>query len=95
MERGSDKHGAMRDEELDKELGGMLGQAGGHREDWREPELSLDDADADEAEMLRRRQHLSVAQDHRPGATAQDAPVRAVRQRQGHDHTTDRVGEPT
>ncbi len=67
MERGSDKHGAMRDEELDKELGGMLGQAGGHREDWREPELSLDDVDADEAEMLRRRQNLSVAQDHRPG----------------------------
>jgi hypothetical protein len=45
MERGSDKHGAMRDDELNKELSGMLGQAGGHREDWREPELSPDDAD--------------------------------------------------
>lgn len=45
MERGSDKHGAMRDEKLDKELSGMLGQAGGHREDWREPEFVDDDAD--------------------------------------------------
>jgi hypothetical protein len=51
MERGSDKHGAMRDDELNKELSGMLGQAGGHREDWREPELSPDDADhADDAD---------------------------------------------
>ncbi len=50
MERGSDKHGAMRDEQLDKELSGMLGQGGGHREDWREPEL-VDD-DADDAELL-------------------------------------------
>lgn len=55
MERGSDKHGAMRDEKLDKELSGMLGQAGGHREDWREPEFPDDDADdaaADDTEPL-------------------------------------------
>jgi hypothetical protein len=56
MERGSDKHSAMRDERLDKELSGMLGQAGGHREDWREPELVADDADdpaTDDTERLR------------------------------------------
>ena len=53
MERGSDKHGAMRDDKLDKELSGMLGQAGGHREDWREPEFvdDADDAAADDAEL--------------------------------------------
>jgi hypothetical protein len=55
MERGSDKHGAMRDDKLDKELSGMLGQAGGHREDWREPEFVADDADdaaAGDTELL-------------------------------------------
>jgi hypothetical protein len=52
MERGSDKHGPRHDEALDKELQGMLGQAGGHREEWLDPELddSADiDADADTA----------------------------------------------
>ena len=64
MERGSDKHGAMRDEELDKEF-----RRHARPGEWppRGLELSLDDADADEAEMLRRQQNLSVAQDHRPG----------------------------
>jgi hypothetical protein len=38
MERGSDKHGPLHDEALAKELRGMLGQAGGHREEWLEPE---------------------------------------------------------
>jgi len=64
MERGSDKHGAMRDDELNKELSGMLGQAGGHREDWREPELSPDDADdADDATGTLPGQRAEV---HRP-----------------------------
>lgn len=61
MERGSDKHGAMRDDELNKELSGMLGQAGGHREDWREPELSPDDADHATATLPGQR-----AEVHRP-----------------------------
>lgn len=47
MERGSDKHGAFQDDQLAKELDGMLGQAGGHREDWREMELPVDDDDDD------------------------------------------------
>ncbi|HEY0814228.1 MAG TPA: hypothetical protein VGE11_13180 [Pseudonocardia sp.] len=55
MERGSDKHGPMRDEQLDKELSGMLGQGGGHREDWRESEIAPDDDEtAEEAEQLER-----------------------------------------
>jgi hypothetical protein len=43
MERGSDKHGPLHDEALEKELQGMLGQGGGHREDYLEPELAPDD----------------------------------------------------
>ncbi len=49
MERGSDKHGPLHDEALEKELQGMLGQGGGHRADYLEPELAPDDDD-DEAE---------------------------------------------
>ena len=45
MERGSDKHGPLHDEALEKELQGMLGQGGGHREDYLEPELVPDDDD--------------------------------------------------
>jgi len=43
MERGSDKHGPLQDEALEKELQGMLGQGGGHRADYLEPELAPDD----------------------------------------------------
>jgi len=43
MERGSDKHGPLHDEALEKELQGMLGQGGGHRADYLEPELAPDD----------------------------------------------------
>ena len=49
MERGSDKHGPLHDDALQKELQGMLGQGGGHRTDYLEPELAPDDDD-DEAE---------------------------------------------
>jgi hypothetical protein len=49
MERGSNKHGPLHDEALEKELQGMLGQGGGHRTDYLEPELAPDDDD-DEAE---------------------------------------------
>lgn len=68
MERGSDKHGAMRDEQLESELSGMLGQAGGHREDWREPEFPADDADdatAAEAGLVDQQQNPSAAEDPR------------------------------
>ena len=51
MERGSDKHGPRHDDALEKELQGMLGQGGGHREDYLEPELAPDDdEDAEDAE---------------------------------------------
>jgi hypothetical protein len=43
MERGSDKHGPRRDDALAAELQGMLGEAGGHREEWRDPEPPADD----------------------------------------------------
>jgi len=43
MERGSNKHGPLHDEALEKELQGMLGQGGGHRADYLEPELAPDD----------------------------------------------------
>jgi hypothetical protein len=43
MERGSDKHGARSDDALAAELRGMLGEAGGHREEWRDPEPPADD----------------------------------------------------
>lgn len=43
MERGSDKHSARRDDALADELRGMLGEAGGHREEWRDPEPPADD----------------------------------------------------
>ena len=42
MERGSSKHGARRDA-LAAELQGMLGDAGGHREEWLDPEPPADD----------------------------------------------------
>ncbi len=43
MERGSDKHGPRRDDALAAELRGMLGDAGGHREEWLDPEPPADD----------------------------------------------------
>jgi hypothetical protein len=43
MERGSDKHGPRQDDALAEELQGMLGRAGGHREEWRDPEPPADD----------------------------------------------------
>jgi hypothetical protein len=43
MERGSDKHGPRRDDALAAELRGMLGEAGGHREEWLDPEPPADD----------------------------------------------------
>jgi len=46
MERGSDKHGPRHDEALAKDLQGMLGQSGGHREEWLDPEPVDDDEDA-------------------------------------------------
>ena len=51
MERGSDKHGPRHDEALDKDLQGMLGQAGGHREEWLDPEFDDSDDSADAAEV--------------------------------------------
>ena len=47
MERGSDKHGPLQDDALEKELQGMLGQGGGHRADYLEPELAPDDDEAE------------------------------------------------
>jgi hypothetical protein len=47
MERGSDKHGPRQDEALEKDLQGMLGQAGGHRSEWLDPEPLVDDEDAE------------------------------------------------
>jgi hypothetical protein len=43
MERGSDKHSPRRDDALAAELRGMLGESGGHREEWRDPEPPADD----------------------------------------------------
>ena len=43
MERGSDKHSPRRDDALAAELSGMLGDAGGHREEWLDPEPPADD----------------------------------------------------
>lgn len=79
MERGSDKHGPRQDEHLKSELSGMLGSAGGHREEWADPEPPTDDdpprpdidtgpdagtADADER-LARLRHDLEVANDSR------------------------------
>ena len=50
MERGSNKHGPLHDEALEKELQGMLGQGGVHRTEYLEPELAPDDDDEAEAE---------------------------------------------
>lgn len=43
MQRGSDKHSPRMDDALEAELSGQLGEAGGHREEWREPEPPADD----------------------------------------------------
>ena len=48
MERGSDKHSPRQDDALEKDLQGMLGQAGGHREEWLDPELDDSDELADD-----------------------------------------------
>jgi hypothetical protein len=49
MERGSSKHGPRHDEALDKDLQGMLGQSGGHREEWLDPEPVDVDENTDES----------------------------------------------
>jgi hypothetical protein len=49
MERGSSKHGPRHDEALDKDLQGMLGQGGGHREEWLDPEPVDVDENTDES----------------------------------------------
>ncbi len=80
MERGSDKHGPRQDEHLKADLRGMLGNAGGHREEWVDPEPPADDdppsaptvdpaagvtgVDA-EARMTRLRHDLDVANNSR------------------------------
>jgi hypothetical protein len=43
VERGSDKHSPRQDDELKSELAGLIGAAGGHREEWRDPEPPADD----------------------------------------------------
>jgi hypothetical protein len=43
MERGSAKHGPREDEALAAQLRGKLGSAGGHREEWVDPEPPADD----------------------------------------------------
>jgi hypothetical protein len=43
VERGSDKHSPRQDEQLKSELAGLIGEAGGHREEWRDPEPPADD----------------------------------------------------
>lgn len=49
MERGSDKHGRMRDEQLKHETNGLLhARRGTHAEEWKDPEPSGEDQpDAD------------------------------------------------
>jgi len=78
VQRGSDKHGPAQDDRLKAELDGMLGSAGGHREEWADPEPAADDdpprpdlsadpgrpADAD-AQLTRLRHDLEVANDSR------------------------------
>lgn len=62
MERGSNKHGPRLDEQLDREVEGVVrGTAGGRVEEWREPEPSGEDQpevtlnpQADEREQLSR-----------------------------------------
>jgi len=77
VERGSDKHGPRQDDQLKAELSGMLGSAGGHREEWVDPEPPADDdpprpdvdagaVDADER-MTRLRHDMDVANDSRFG----------------------------
>lgn len=61
MERGSDKHGPRQDEELKAELNGMLGSAGGHREEWKDPEPAADD----DERIARLRHDMDVANDSR------------------------------
>ena len=79
MERGSDKHGPRQDDRLKAELTGMLGSAGGHREEWVDPEPPADDdparpdyaaeaaaPDPDADERLDRLRHdMDVANDSR------------------------------
>ena len=43
MERGSSTHSPREDDALAEELQGMLGEAGGHREEWLDPEPPADD----------------------------------------------------
>lgn len=43
MERGNTKHSPLQDDELKAELSGQLGSAGGHREEWVDPEPLADD----------------------------------------------------
>lgn len=44
MQRDSDRHGALRDDELARELRGILqGNRPSRAEQWRDPELPADD----------------------------------------------------
>lgn len=69
MQRGSDKHGPLHDDALAKDLQGVLGQGGGRREDWREPELpGGDPEDPEDPEEP----GAAVMSDHRDPSTASD-----------------------
>lgn len=43
MDRGNTKHSPLQDDQLKAELSGQLGSAGGHREEWVDPEPLADD----------------------------------------------------
>ena len=82
MERGSAKHDPRMDEALTEQLQGQLGPHGSNREEWAAAEPPADDdppertdlpaadpgeeIDQDEAEMLRLRHAMEVANDWNP-----------------------------
>jgi len=73
VERGSDKHGPMRDEQLKHEVEGMLRSGRStHAEEWADPEPSAEgDPDVDRAP------HGSLVGGHPEGITADDVEGRS------------------
>jgi hypothetical protein len=61
MERGSAKHGPLRDDELKKEVEGLVRSGRPTRaEEWHDPEPVEDENTPDEAELIERRRRAEA-----------------------------------
>jgi hypothetical protein len=73
IERSSDKHGPLRDDELKKEVEGMVRSGRPTRaEEWHDPEPIEDENSLSEDELIERRRAEEAGRTRRGGADATD-----------------------